>query len=237
MGRVLSAEPHPDADRLQVCNVDLGVDAERPATIVCGAPNVGGGQTVAVARPGAVMPDGSTLAGEAAGVLSEGMIPVQSELEIGAGGEGILGSTNSQLDAELAPGTPLEQVLPIATEVLELEIPPTAPTASACTASRVSCTPRPARRWRGAPWEQDPGSRGPLGRAQVTVECPDLCPRFTARVFEDVTIAPSPPWLKARLTAPGSARSTTSSTSPTTRCCSPASRCTPSTSTAWRAGG
>ncbi|MGH2880558.1 MAG: phenylalanine--tRNA ligase subunit beta, partial [Solirubrobacteraceae bacterium] len=55
------------------------------------------------------------------------------------------------------------------------------------------------------PWSEDPGSAGELSAASatVTVECPDLCPRFTARVFEDVTIAPSPLWLKARLSAAG----------------------------------
>ena len=69
VGRVLEAEPHPDADRLKVCTVDLGATPAdgAPATIVCGAPNVAAGQTVAVARPGAVMPDGTQAeAGEAA---------------------------------------------------------------------------------------------------------------------------------------------------------------------------
>src|SRR5271166_3522775 len=60
VGRVLEVEPHPDADRLKVCKVDLGADGDT-ARIVCGAPNVAAGQTVAVARPGAVMPDGSKL--------------------------------------------------------------------------------------------------------------------------------------------------------------------------------
>ena len=50
---------------------------------------------------------------------------------------------------------------------------------------------------------EDPGSAGPGRRARGRVECPDLCPRFTARVFENVTIGPSPPWLKARLMAAG----------------------------------
>src|SRR5436305_2381381 len=59
VGRVLATAQHPDADRLTVCEVDIGDDA--PVTIVCGAPNVDAGQTVAVARPGAVMPDGSKL--------------------------------------------------------------------------------------------------------------------------------------------------------------------------------
>jgi len=52
VGRVLSAEQHPDADRLKLCSVDLGLEGGEPACIVCGAPNVGAGQTVAVARPG-----------------------------------------------------------------------------------------------------------------------------------------------------------------------------------------
>ncbi len=63
VGRVLGAERHPNADRLTVCEVDVGASAG-PNTIVCGAPNVAAGQTVAVALPGAVMPDGSKL-GEA----------------------------------------------------------------------------------------------------------------------------------------------------------------------------
>jgi phenylalanyl-tRNA synthetase beta chain len=59
VGKVLSAVQHPDADRLRVCMVDIG-DGE-PRQIVCGAPNVAAGQTVAVAKPGAVMPDGTRL--------------------------------------------------------------------------------------------------------------------------------------------------------------------------------
>src|ERR687893_2842826 len=59
VGKVLESDRHPDADRLTVCLVDTG-DGE-PSQIVCGAPNVAAGQTVAVARPGAVMPDGMRL--------------------------------------------------------------------------------------------------------------------------------------------------------------------------------
>ena len=63
--------------------------------------------------------------------------------------------------------------------------------------------PRPGRRLAPEPWREDPGSPGAPTGAEVTVQCPDLCPRFTARVFEHVTIAPSPLWLKARLSAAG----------------------------------
>jgi len=80
VGRVLSAQKHPDADRLKVCEVDLG-DAGGPVTIVCGAPNVAAGQTVAVARPGAVMPGGETLGkAKLRGIVSEGMILAEHEL-------------------------------------------------------------------------------------------------------------------------------------------------------------
>src|SRR4051812_33036645 len=82
IGKVLSAEKHPDADRLSVCVVDVG--AEEPQTIVCGAPNVAGGQTVAVARPGAVMPDGTKLGkAKLRGVVSNGMILAEDEVAIG----------------------------------------------------------------------------------------------------------------------------------------------------------
>jgi phenylalanyl-tRNA synthetase beta chain len=87
-GRVLDVEPHPDADRLRVCRVDTG-DGER--MIVCGAPNVAAGQTVAVALPGAVMSDGTELGrAKLRGIESDGMILSETELEVGEDGAGIV---------------------------------------------------------------------------------------------------------------------------------------------------
>ncbi|MDQ6680677.1 MAG: 4-hydroxybenzoate 3-monooxygenase, partial [Pseudomonadota bacterium] len=81
VGRVLSAEQHPNADRLRVCSVDVG--GEAPSQIVCGAPNVAAGQTVAVAQPGATMPDGRRLKpAKLRGELSEGMILAEDEVGI-----------------------------------------------------------------------------------------------------------------------------------------------------------
>jgi phenylalanyl-tRNA synthetase beta chain len=198
VGRVLSREQHPDADRLSVCVVDTGDGS--PSQIVCGAPNVAAGQTVAVARPGAVMPDGSTL-GKATlrGVESNGMILAEDELAIGTEHAGIM-----VLDQDgLEPGTPLTEVLPIATEVLHLEIGANRPDCLAVfgVAREVhAATGAPLGR---PPWAADPGSEGEIPAVTVTVEDPDLCRRFTGRVFEDVKIGPSPPWLKARLMAAG----------------------------------
>jgi phenylalanyl-tRNA synthetase beta chain len=202
VGRVVEAVQHPDADRLKVCTVELGEDA--PATIVCGAPNVAAGQTVAVARPGALMPDGSKLKqAKLRGVLSEGMILSETELQIGSGGEGIMVLDQHMLDAELAPGTPLAEVLPISIDVIELEITPNRPDCLGVYGVARELHAATRAPLADAPWGEDPGSAGELASAQVSVECPELCPRFTARLFEHVTIAPSPPWLKARLLAAG----------------------------------
>jgi len=216
VGRVLTAEKHPKADRLTVCTVDTG-DGER--TIVCGASNVAAGQTVPVALPGAVMPGGQEI-GEAKlrGVRSAGMICAASELGVGESPDGIMvldengsGAPYPPISGEkrtgsLAPGTPLAEVLPVGEAVLELEVTP----------NRVDCfgvygVAREVHAISGAPlgsepWAEDAeaGGEGEVGDyASVTVEVPELCPRFTARVFTDVTIGPSPRWLQARLAAAG----------------------------------
>ena len=199
IGKVLRAEQHPDADRLRVCAVDVG-ESER--TIVCGAPNVAAGQTVAVALPGARMPSGEKLRkAKLRGVASEGMILSASELEVGEDHDGIM-----VLDEGLAAGAPLAETLPLAEPVLEIEVTP----------NRVDCfgiygVAREAHAITAAPlaeepWAQDAEAAGEgevTDLASVTVEVPELCPRFTARVFTDVKIGPSPLWLQARLAAAG----------------------------------
>ena len=200
VGRVLAAEKHADADRLTVCTVDAG-DGER--TIVCGAPNVAAGQTVAVALPGAVMPGGQEL-GKATlrGVESAGMILAEDELELGEDHEGILVLGDLGVD----PGTPLTDVIPVTEHVLELDLNPNR---SDCLG--VYGVAREVHAITGAPlaappWEEDvkpTGSGTVEDLASVTVEAPDLCPRFTARAFTGVGIGASPLWLRARLNAAG----------------------------------
>jgi phenylalanyl-tRNA synthetase beta chain len=198
VGRVLEAGQHPDADRLSVCSVDIGEG--EASQIVCGAPNVAAGQTVAVAKPGAVMPDGTRLkVAKLRGQKSHGMILAEDELAIGTEHAGILVLEPDGLE----PGTPLEQVLPISTEVLVLEITPNRPDCLGIYGVAREVHAATGAPLAPPPWADDPGSDGELSGVTITVECPDLCPRFTARVFEDVTIGPSPLWLKARLMAAG----------------------------------
>jgi phenylalanyl-tRNA synthetase beta chain len=198
VGKVLRSERHPDADRLSVCLVDTG--SGEPSQIVCGAPNVAAGQTVAVARPGAVMPDGTKLKkAKLRGQESDGMILAEDEVAIGVEHDGIM-----VLDDALEVGTPLADVLPIATDVLELEITPNRPDCLGVYGVAREVHAATGAPLAPAPWSEDEHPAGDsVPGFSVEVRDPDLCPRFTARLFEDVTIAPSPPWLKARLMAAG----------------------------------
>ncbi len=201
VGRVLSAQPHPDADRLKVCVVDIG-EAEG-SQIVCGAPNVAAGQTVAVARPGSIMPDGTKLKpAKLRGQVSNGMILAEDELGIGMDHAGTM-----VLADDLSPGAALAGVLPLSTDVLELEITPNRPDCLAVygvarETHAATGAPLAAPPWAGDALRAYETASGDIG-VQIVVEAPDLCPRFTARAFDDVRLGPSPPWLKARLMACG----------------------------------
>lgn len=199
VGRVVRCEKHPKADRLSACMVDTG-DGERP--IVCGAPNVAAGQTVAVALPGATMPGGMKIRkAKLRGIPSEGMILSAAELEVAEEADGIM-----VLEDGPAPGTPLSEVLPLGETVLEIEV---TPNRSDCFG--VHGVAREVHAITGAPLAADPwaedapaeGAGEATDYASVAVVVPELCPRFTARVFTDVEIGPSPPWLQARLAAAG----------------------------------
>src|SRR5215216_3794907 len=114
VGRVVEAGKHPNADRLQLCRVDVGED--EPRQIVCGAWNFGAGDTVAVALPGAVLPGGLQLEQrKVRGELSDGMILAEDEIELGTDHSGIM------VLPETEPGTPLSDVLPLVEDVLLVE--------------------------------------------------------------------------------------------------------------------
>src|SRR4051812_41720820 len=152
VGRVLTREQHPDADRLSVCTVSIGEGDV--AQIVCGAPNVKAGQTVAVAEPGAVMPDGTRLKrAKLRGVESQGMILAEDEVGIGTDHDGIM-----VLEDELVPGTPLIEVLPIATDVLELEITQNRPDCLSIYGVAREVHAAIGAELAPVPWEADPGS-------------------------------------------------------------------------------
>jgi phenylalanyl-tRNA synthetase beta chain len=191
VGRVVEAGKHPNADRLQLCRVDVGEG--EPRQIVCGAWNFGGGATVAVALPGAVLPGGRRLeAAKLRGERSEGMILSERELELGTDHTGIL-----VLDEPVEPGTPLADVLPLVEEVIEGDVTP-----NRVDLLSIYGVAREVAALYDIEFAPPPG-RDPqrAGDEPVDVRIDDLegCPRYIGRLFRDVQIGPSPAWLRARL--------------------------------------
>jgi phenylalanyl-tRNA synthetase beta chain len=195
VGRVVEAGKHPNADRLQLCRVDVGEG--EPRQIVCGAWNFGEGATVAVALPGAVLPGGQRLEEvNLRGESSSGMILSEQELELGTDHTGII-----VLDDGPEPGTPLSDILPLAEEVLELETTP-----NRSDLLSVYGIAREVAAIFGGELAAAPGTepeRSADEPVDVRVEDLERCPRYIGRGFGDVRIASSPAWLKARLTAAG----------------------------------
>ncbi|MEX2612842.1 MAG: phenylalanine--tRNA ligase subunit beta, partial [Gaiellaceae bacterium] len=192
VGKVLEVESHPNADRLRVCQVDVGEGDARQ--IVCGAWNFEAGATVAVALPGAFLPifDAPLEERELRGHLSRGMILAEDEVGLGEDHAGIM-----VLPASLEPGTPLQGVLPIREEVLDVTPTPN----RVDLLSMVGIAREVAALLDGElhlPEVEDP----PVVDSEpvdVTVEDPAGCPRYIGRVFRGVGMGPSPQWLRSRL--------------------------------------
>src|ERR671919_1480573 len=195
VGRVLEAGKHPNADKLQLCRVDVGEG--EPRQIVCGAWNFGEGATVAVALPGAVLPDGRTLErAKLRGTVSDGMILSERELELGHDHAGIL-----VLPEPWEPGTLLGDVLPLGEEVLDIELTRNRPDCLAVYGIAREVAALFAAELRPPPG-QDP-AMAEHEPVDVAIEDYEGCPRYVGRLFRDVRAGPSPPWLKARITAAG----------------------------------
>jgi phenylalanyl-tRNA synthetase beta chain len=195
VGHVLEAEKHPNADRLQLTKVDVGED--RPYSIVCGAWNFGAGAKVAVALPGATLPNGLTLERrKLRGEVSEGMILAEDEVDLGTDHNGIM-----LLDDALAAGTPRGDVLPLVEEVLDVEATGNRPD----LLSVYGLAREVAALFDGELVPLDDAEPERAGDELVNVQIDDYagCPRYVGRLFRDVGIGESPVWLKARLRASG----------------------------------
>lgn len=196
VGRILDVERHPQADNLSVCRVDIGTDT---VSVVCGAPNVRRGMTSALAMPGAVLPDGTTIQKTVIrGQASSGMLCSESELSIGPDAGGIM-----DLSDTLRPGASLNVALQLSDTVLDIDLTPNRPDCLsmigiAREAAAIQAVPM------SIPEIQLPDAPGDIhSMTSVTIEAPDLCPRYAARLLENITIEPSPFWLQDRLLSVG----------------------------------
>ena len=198
VARVLDLRPHPDADRIQLVDVDLG-DGEA-LQICCGAFNMSVGDLVPLATLGTTMPNGMEIARrKMRGEWSNGMLCSSQEIGLGDDHDGIM-----LLESRLDLGTPLVEALEIRPDVLyDLEVNPNRPDAMS-----VAGVARDLAARQGAPFslpDPSPGEVGDdaTGRLSVEVLDPVLCGRFVARVLDGIAIGPSPRWLANRLTALG----------------------------------
>lgn len=197
VAEILSTTPHPNAERLTVCQVRTG--SGPTATVVCGARNMRAGDRVAYAPPGSTLPGGRRIEqAEIRGVESAGMLCSEAELGLGAGADGIL-----ILGADALLGTRVAVHLRIEDTLLDIDVTPNrgdclsvlgiAREVAALTGQTMPRT-RLTVREKGQPSIESIG---------VRIDDALGCPRYATRVVRGVTIRPSPAWLQRRLQAVG----------------------------------
>jgi phenylalanyl-tRNA synthetase beta chain len=195
VGELVEVGRHPDADKLTLCQVNIG--AAKPLQIVCGAKNHKSGDFVAVAQVGAVLPGNFKIKqSKIRGVESSGMLCSESELGLSEESEGIL-----ILPSQYKPGTALAELEDLADIIFELNVTPNrADCLSHLGLARELATliDRPLR-----PPANQTTSSGELTQVQVMVEDAEACPRYCGRVVSGVKVGPSPDWLQRRLQSIG----------------------------------
>ncbi|CAC7671307.1 Phenylalanyl-tRNA synthetase beta chain [Staphylococcus aureus] len=203
VGFVKSKEKHPDADKLNVCQVDIGED--EPVQIVCGAPNVDAGQYVIVAKVGGKLPGGIKIKrAKLRGERSEGMICSLQEIGISSNyvpktfESGIYVFSEAQV-----PGTDALQALYLDDQVMEFDLTPN----RADALSMIGTAYEVAALYNTKMTKPDTTSNelelSANNELTVTIENEDKVPYYSARVVHDVTIEPSPIWMQARLIKAG----------------------------------
>ena len=198
VAKVLDLRPHPDADRIQLVEVDSG-DGQ-PLQICCGAFNMSPGDFVPLATIGTIMPNGMEISRrKLRGEWSNGMLCSGAEIDLGEDHDGIL-----ILGNESEQGTPLADSLGIESDVLyDLEVNPNRPDAMS-----VAGVARDLAAYQKIPFSIPIPKVSEKGKdiseiLKTEIVSADLCGRFVARVIDGISIQESPQWLKNRITALG----------------------------------
>ncbi|MXY27150.1 phenylalanine--tRNA ligase subunit beta [Candidatus Poribacteria bacterium] len=197
VGKVSAVGPHPNADKLVLCQVDVGEPEE--LQIVCGAPNVRVGMLAPVATIGATLPIGLTIkSAKLRGEVSQGMLCSEKELGFSEEAAGLM-----ELPTGVSVGSSLVAALGLDDVMFELEITPNRPDCLSLIG-----VAREIRAETGNPLKvPDTGLKESETDIQdltsVTIDAPDLCPRYAARVIQGVKVGESPAWLRQRLESVG----------------------------------
>ncbi|HFE6731484.1 TPA: phenylalanine--tRNA ligase subunit beta [Staphylococcus aureus] len=203
VGFVKSKEKHPDADKVNVCQVDIGED--EPVQIVCGAPNVDAGQYVIVAKVGGRLPGGIKIKrAKLRGERSEGMICSLQEIGISSNyipksfESGIYVFSESQV-----PGTDALQALYLDDQVMEFDLTPNRADALSMIGTAYEVAALYNTKMTKPETTSNELELSANDELTVTIENEDKVPYYSARVVHDVTIEPSPIWMQARLIKAG----------------------------------
>ncbi len=203
VGFVKSKEKHPDADKLNVCQVDIGED--EPVQIVCGAPNVDAGQYVIVAKVGGRLPGGIKIKrAKLRGERSEGMICSLQEIGISSNyipksfESGIFVFSESQV-----PGTDALQALYLDDQVMEFDLTPNRADALSMIGTAYEVAALYNTKMIKPETTSNELELSANDELTVTIENEDKVPYYSARVVHDVTIEPSPIWMQVRLIKAG----------------------------------
>ena len=196
VAKIVEVAPHPNADKLSLCEVAVGPERYR---VVCGAPNAAVGMLTAIALPGVTLPSGLKIKkSKIRGESSIGMLCSERDLGISEEHSGIM-----ELPETLEHGQSLIEALELKDTLIEVDLTPNRPD---CT-SVIGVAREVAGFTRGnisQPIEKElPALTGEGVPFAVDVESPEDCPRYAARLLRNVTIAPSPWWLKKRLLSIG----------------------------------
>ncbi len=196
IAKILSVRPHPNADKLSLCDVTDGAETY---PIVCGAKNIHAGDMVPLAKTGAVIPGGYTIKSTTLrGEKSEGMLCSEAELEIGDDASGIL-----QLPADMALGRPLQEALDLGDTVLDIGITPNRSDCLSMIGIAREVAALTGKKMKMPDVRILESAQDVSLLSSVTIEDADLCPRYTARLIQNVTIGGTPVWMKTRLEAAG----------------------------------
>lgn len=203
VGYIQSKEKHPDADKLNICQVDIG--EEEPVQIVCGAPNVDAGQHVIVAKVGGRLPGGIKIKrAKLRGERSEGMIC--SLQEIGISSNVVPKAYENGIfvfPTEVEPGTDALTALYLNDQVMEFDLTPNRADALSMVGTAYEVAALYQTEMTKPTTKSNEISESATNELSVTINNPEKVPYYSARVVKNVSIEPSPIWMQARLIKAG----------------------------------